>query len=131
MKKEPSFIKSEHVFYKQGLREVAPLENDVMVIKQEEPWHQQLLKQHQQLVSPLLEKHRGERRALVDKLLREMAMKKDKDSTVPRELPQKEVDKAMGNEVVRTSIPVQVIFIYIDHGFMEVKCILSGRAVSS
>ena len=112
LKKEPSFIKSEHVFYKQGLREVAPLENDVMVIKQEEPWHQQLMKQHQQLVSPLLEKHRGERRALVDKLLREMAMKKDKDSTVPRELPQKEVDKAMGNEVVRTSIPVQVIFIY-------------------
>ena len=75
MKQEPPFIKCEPMFDKQDVEE-----KDVMVIKQEEPWHQQLLRQqHQQLVSPLLERQRGERRALVDKLLREMAVKMDKE----------------------------------------------------
>ena len=81
MKQEPSFIKCEPMFDKQDVRDVAELEEqDVMVIKQEEPWHHQLLRQqHQQLVSPLLERQRGERRVLVDKLLREMAVKMDKE----------------------------------------------------
>ena len=78
------------------------LEKDVMVIKQEEPWHQQLLRQqHQQLVSPLLEKQRGERRALVDKLLMEMAVKVDKDPNHPQRL--------LENAAVGTWFPVQVI----------------------
>merc|ERR1719312_1707607 len=65
-KQESCIIKHEPIFDKLDLREVTDLEKDVMVIKQEEPWHQQLLRQqHQQLVSPLLEKQRGERRALV------------------------------------------------------------------
>merc|ERR1719339_19425 len=85
VKQEPSFIKREPVFEKLDLREVVELEKDVMVIKQEEPWHQQLLRQqHQQLVSPQLEKQRGERRALVDKLLREMAGKMDREPNHPQ-----------------------------------------------
>jgi len=110
MKQEPSLIKCEPMFDKQDLRDVAQLEKDVMVIKQEEPWHHQLLRQqHQQLVSPLLERQRGERRALVDKLLREMAVKMDKepdqpqqDVNKPGEMPLLELNRA------RTSFQAQV-----------------------
>lgn len=114
MKQEPSFIKCEPVFEKLDLREVAELERDVMVIKQEEPWHQQLLRQqHQQLVSPQLEKQRGERRALVDKLLREMAVKMDQEPNHTQQdmkEPLLEVNTAMKSEVVNvgTSFPFQV-----------------------
>lgn len=107
MKQEPSFIKGEPV-----LEKLTELEKDVMVIKQEEPWHQQLLRQqHQQLVSPQLEKQRGERRALVDKLLREMAVKIDQEPNHPQKNvkePPTEVDTAMKNEAVGTSFPFQV-----------------------
>ena len=101
-KQESCIIKHEPMFDKLDLREVTDLEKDVMVIKQEEPWHQQLLRQqHQQLVSPLLEKQRGERRALVDKLLMEMAVKVDKDPNHPQQL--------LENAAVGTLFPVQVI----------------------
>merc|ERR1719341_657275 len=107
MKQEPSFIKGEPV-----LEKLTELEKDVMVIKQEEPWHQQLLRQqHQQLVSPQLEKQRGERRALVDKLLREMAVKIDQEPNHPQQdmkEPLMEVDSVMKNEVVGTAFPMQV-----------------------
>ena len=107
MEQEPSFIKGEPV-----LEKLTELEKDVMVIKQEEPWHQQLLRQqHQQLVSPQLEKQRGERRALVDKLLREMAVKVDQLPNHPQQdmkEPLMEVDSVMKNEVVGTAFPMQV-----------------------
>ena len=85
-------IKREPMFEKLDSREVSELEKDVMVIKQEEPWHQQLLRQqqHQQLVSPQLERQRGERRALVDKLLWEMAMKMDQEPNHPQQDRMKE-----------------------------------------
>jgi len=112
MKQEPCLIKREPIFDKLDLREAAELEKDVMVIKQEEPWHQQLLRQqHQQLVSPLLEKQRGERKALVDKLLREMSVKMDKDPNHPPQdmkEPLLEVGSAMENAAAGTSFTVQV-----------------------
>ena len=120
MKQEPSLIKCEPMFDKQDLRDVAQLEKDVMVIKQEEPWHHQLLRQqHQQLVSPLLERQRGERRALVDKLLREMAVKMDKepnqdqqDVKEPQEMPLLELDRASGTSFQAQVMTFEMVYSY-------------------
>ena len=120
MKLEPSLIKCEPMFDKQDLRDVAQLEKDVMVIKQEEPWHHQLLRQqHQQLVSPLLERQRGERRALVDKLLREMAVKMDKEPNQdqqgvkePQEMPLLELDRASGTSFQAQVMTFEMVYSY-------------------
>ena len=110
MKQELSFIKHEPVFEKLDWRE---LDKDVMVIKQEEPWHQQLLRQ-QQLVSPQLEKQRVERRALVDKLLRDMAGKNKMDQQQGMQQPLVEDDSGTEeNETLGASIPMQVLMLFI------------------
>ena len=112
MKQELSFIKHEPVFEKRDWRE---MDKDVMVIKQEESWHQQLLRQ-QQLVSPQLEKQRVERRALVDKLLRDMAGKNKTDQQPNQQgIKQPLVEDDSGteeNETSGTSIPMQVFFVH-------------------
>merc|ERR550534_2937021 len=75
------FIKREPRIYEEDLQGVADLEKDMMMIKQEESWHEQLLEQQSQLLaaSPLLEQQRGERRALIGKLLKELTVKINKE----------------------------------------------------
>ena len=117
MKQEIAFIKREPVFEKRDWRELDK-DKDVMVIKQEEPWHQQLLRQ-QQLVSPQLEKQRVERRALVDKLLRDMAGKNKTDQQPNQQgIKQPLVEDDSGteeNETLGTSIPMQVLMLFINY----------------
>ena len=105
------FIKREPRIYEEDLQGVADLEKDMMMIKQEESWHEQLLEQQSQLLaaSPLLEQQRGERRALIGKLVKECTVKINKGE----HMDHKDVKMARPKKSVRAQDPktssVQVI----------------------
>ena len=101
------FLKREPRIYEEDLQGVADLEKDMMMIKQEESWHEQLLEQQSQLLtaSPLLEQQRGERRALIGKLLKEFTVKINKEE----QMDHKEVTMAQPKKCMRAQDLLQVI----------------------
>ena len=103
------FIKREPRIYEEDLQGVADLEKDMMMIKQEESWHEQLLEQQSQLLaaSPLLEQQRGERRALIGKLLKEFTVKINKEEQ--KDQDHKEVTMTQPEKCLRAQDLLQVI----------------------
>ena len=87
------------------------MEKDMMMIKQEESWHEQLLEQQSRFfaASPLLERQRGERRALIGKLVKDFTVKINKEE----QMDHKDVKMAQPEKSVRAQDPktssVQVI----------------------
>jgi len=102
------FIKREPRIYEEDLQGVADLEKDMMMIKQEESWHEQLLEQQSQLLaaSPLLEQQRGERRALIGKLLKEFTVKINKEEQMDQD--HKEVTMTQPKKCMRAQDLLQV-----------------------
>ena len=103
------FLKREPRIYEEDLQGVADLEKDMMMIKQEESWHEQLLEQQSQLLaaSPLLEQQRGERRALIGKLLKEFTVKINKEEQMDQD--HKEVTMTQPKKCMRAQDLLQVI----------------------
>ena len=103
------FVKREPRIYEEDLQGVADLEKDMMMIKQEESWHEQLLEQQSQLLaaSPLLEQQRGERRALIGKLLKEFTVKINKEEQMDQD--HKEVTMTQPKKCMRAQDLLQVI----------------------
>merc|ERR1719204_1122549 len=102
------FVKREPRIYEEDLQGVADLEKDMMMIKQEESWHEQLLEQQSQLLaaSPLLEQQRGERRALIGKLLKEFTVKINKEEQMDQD--HKEVTMTQPKKCMRAQDLLQV-----------------------
>ena len=103
------FIKREPRIYEEDLQGVADLDKDMMMIKQEESWHEQLLEQQSQLLaaSPLLEQQRGERRALIGKLLKEFTVKINKEEQMDQD--HKEVTMTQPKKCMKAQDLLQVI----------------------
>ena len=103
------FVKREPRIYEEDLQRVADLEKDMMMIKQEESWHEQLLEQQSQLLaaSPLLEQQRGERRALIGKLLKEFTVKINKEEQTDQD--HKEATMTQPKKCMRAQDLLQVI----------------------
>ena len=101
------FKKHDPRINEEDLQGVAGLEKDMMMIKQEESWHEQLLEQQSQFLaaSPLLEQQRGERRALVGKLLKEFTVKINKEE----QMDHKEMTMAEPKKCMRAQDLLQVI----------------------
>ena len=105
-------LKREPRIFEEDLEGVADLKKDMMMIKQEESWHEQLLKQQSRFfaASPLLEQQKGERRALIGKLVKDFTVKINKEE----QMDHKDVKMAQPEKSVRAQDPktssVQVIY---------------------
>ena len=101
------FVKREPRIYEEDLQGVADLEKDMMMIKHEKSWHEQLLEQQSQFLaaSPLLEQQRGERRALICKLHKEFTVKINKEE----QMDHKEATMTQPKKCMRAQDLLQVI----------------------
>ena len=100
------------------------MEKDMMMIKQEESWHEQLLEQQSQLLaaSPLLEQQRGERRALIGKLLKEFTVKINKEEQMDQD--HKEVTMTQPKKCMRAQDLLQVIHSFSIFGKIRFNLIM-------
>merc|ERR1719209_2074297 len=96
-------IKREPRMFEADLEGVADLKKDMMMIKQEESWHEQLLEQQSRFfaASPLLEQERGERRALIGKLVKEVTVKINKEE----QMDHKDVKMTLPKKSARAQDP--------------------------
>ena len=103
----PQNLKREPRMFEADLEGVADLKKDMMMIKQEESWHEQLLEQQSRFfaASPLLEQQRGERRALIGKLVKEVTVKINKEE----QMDHKEATMTQPKKCMRAQDLLQVI----------------------
>jgi len=96
-------LKREPRIFEEDLEGVADLKKDMMMIKQEESWHEQLLKQQSRFFAapPLLEQVKGERRALIGKLVKDFTVKINKEE----QMDHKDVKMAQPEKSVRAQDP--------------------------
>merc|ERR1719268_756193 len=99
----PQNLKREPRMFEADLEGVTALKKDMMMIKQEESWHEQLLEQQSRFfaASPLLEQQRGEMRALVGKLVKDFTVKINKEE----QMDQIDVKMARPEKSVRAQDP--------------------------
>ena len=105
----PQNMKREPRMFEADLEGVTALKKDMMMIKQEESWHEQLLEQQSRFfaASPLLEQQRGERRALIGKLVKEVTVKINKEEQMDQD--HKEVTMTQPKKCMRAQDLLQVI----------------------